>query len=162
MYWEDQEISQLRSSFLTGTSLKGMAKILNKSPGAVNKALTRFNIRPPSKPKTLWSAVLKEARKPAKASRPSAPFVSLRDTATWRSSGTKAMSIKPDKHWVQLREVIEFLQKQGESISIAGHEKAALYYMNKRPTSPTQLLVRANQYRSDMRLQPYYVESLTH
>ena len=67
MYWEENEVNQLKTSFFQGLSLKAMAKILNKSPGAVNKALTRFNIRPTKKPKSIWSlSMLNAAPKPHK------------------------------------------------------------------------------------------------
>ena len=160
MHWENSEVDTLRISFLQGMSLKGIARVLDKSPGAINKALTRFNIRPPRKPKPVWSiAALDVAPKPKRNRVKRDVLVSLRETSAWQSSKTIYMT--SDKHWVHLEEVVAFLLQSGEQLTVVGHGAHATYYLNKRLMSPADLLIKANQYRSEKRLPPFYVESLT-
>lgn len=163
MFWVENDINTLRISFLQGLSLKAMARILDKSPGAVNKALTRFNIRPSKKIKCVWSLFPKKKPDSSLSSFVKKnPLQSLRTTASWRSNGSKMMNHKVDHHWVGLNEVIRFLHEQHESVTVIGHGKEAIYYINRRVASPSQLLLKANQLRCEQKLAPYCVDFLTH
>ena len=44
--WTIQDIDALRKYYLEGKSFKEMARLLNRTPTAINKCLTRFQIRP--------------------------------------------------------------------------------------------------------------------
>lgn len=162
MCWAETDINTLRISFLQGLSLKAMARILDKSPGAVNKALTRFSIRPAKKNKCVWSLFPHKSENSKALVLRTRPLVSLRSTVAWHSKGVRMTQQKLDSHWVSLKDVINFLHEQRESVTVMGHGKEAVYYMNRRMVVPSQLLLKANQLRFEKKLAPFCVDSLTH
>lgn len=160
MLWEEKDIQKLRTLFLQGLPIKSMARIMDKSPGAVNKALTRLHIRPKKQAKPLWHASdshKKSLNKPQKAA---IDILTLRETPSWQKlcQATKRVS---NQYWVGWSEVIDYLQQCGEHVTVVKEGNKALFYLGKRIVSRAQLLVQANRNRSEQRLPPYCVESLT-
>lgn len=161
MAWEEQDIRTLRSLFLKGMPIKIMATLMKKTPGAVNKALSRLGIRPVRQHKPLWMATTAEEK--ARIHKPRNKIkkvVSLRETPSWRALNKEAC---PSTHklWVGWPEVVAYLQKCGEKISITGKGEQAMFYIGKRTCSRAQLLIRANQNRSEQQLPLYCVHAFT-
>lgn len=44
--WSFEEIQKMKTAYLENKSIKAIARMLDRTPTAVNKALTRFKIRP--------------------------------------------------------------------------------------------------------------------
>ena len=59
--WTVADIEQLRRYYLEQKSIKAMAQLLGHTPTAINKSLSRFNIRPISQ-KTFFSLTKKESK----------------------------------------------------------------------------------------------------
>src|SRR5690606_30768894 len=45
--WKSEDIEKLRHYFLKGIPIKIIARTMDRTPGSVNKALSRFHIRTP-------------------------------------------------------------------------------------------------------------------
>ena len=159
MIWDEEEILKLRDSFVQGCSLKIMARQFERSPGAVNKALTRFNIRPTQYKvkKPIFPPLNYEHKKP----RTPKPYMSLKETASWQYTHKHILKGGQDKPWVSWYGVLAFLKRNGYKVKSAGAGANVRYMLNGRAILPKQLLIQANKERVEQNLAPYHVENMT-
>ena len=133
--WTEDEIDRLRLDFLRGLSIKAIARIMERTPTAVNKALTRFQIRTP-----------RTIRKDE-----------TNDSSKRKHFFEKESRIRENIPWIPFLTVIDWLRNQGLIIKRIEDE----YHIGKRPYSPNQLLMFANKLRIEQGHEIFLVEGIT-
>ncbi len=144
--WTSEEIDTMKMGFLSGKSIKLMARELGRTPSALNKALTRFGIRfhrPNKKNKC-------EVKKLPMAStcKKNNPLAPQRQACIRNSYGL----------WVTLKRVIDYLCQLGYAVHVAETGTALL---NNQPVSHSKLLMLANKFRQENRKPIFLVEEVT-
>ena len=136
VYWSEKEIEYMREGFLRGESIKKIACGLGRTPGAVNKALSRFHIRTPR--------IFKErVEKPLK-------------TASWKVHREK--EIRASISWISITDVVSWLMEIGEHVE---SREGNGYLINRCPKTKLQLLMYANQKRLERGDEIFMVEDVT-
>lgn len=135
--WSPTELSQLQLAYTQGVPLKTLAQQLGRSPSALNKALTRFRIRPPRPPKQ----------------EPSSP----RPSPFFRHSHVKLRTSRLHlPRLISMEQLMLFLNQQGYCAQtrrfLLNQHIYPYYLINQRPSSPVHLLVLANTLRLQQRL----------
>ncbi len=138
--WTPEDIAALKIGFLKGTPLKVLSKQLNRSPTALNKALSRFRIRARSRFLTTSTLPTLRLAEPKRSHR----------------------NPSPTQLTVGLAEVVNFLCNDGYDISAnkftLNNRCYTQYLLNKKPTTPIRLLVLANTLRLERQL-PIFVSN---
>lgn len=134
--WSEQEIDILKEGFLRGESIKRIACQLNRTPGAVNKALSRFQIRTPR--------IFKVRAEKVKTA---SSFKVLREK-----------EIRATINWIDIADVILWLKGIGEKVEQGG---GGGYLINRCPKTKLQLLMYANQRRIERGDEIFMVEDVT-
>ncbi len=133
-YWKSEEIEKLRLYFLQGLSIKIMARTLDRTPGSVNKALSRFHIRTPR--------CFKERKLSSRTGR--------------RADVEKDLGMPSS--WTSFFNILQWLREQ----NIIIHETASgRLYLNKRPLSKMQLVMFANKRRIEQGHEIFLAEDVT-
>lgn len=141
--WTKEDIKLLKQYFLKGESIKIIARKLQRTPSALNKALTRFGIRS-----------LKKTRK-------TKPVSSLSQLFSISKNKKERLSFQ-ETPWVTLHEVIDYLRQKGFWVKSAkGQESKKEFFINKEPISPLSLLLRANRLRDEQGEVPFMVKNVT-
>ncbi len=133
--WTEDEIDRLRLDFLRGLPIKAIARSIERTPTAVNKALTRFQIRTP-----------RNLRKDE-----------AKDSSRRKQFFEKDNRIRETIPWIPFLTVIDWLRNQGLIIKRIEDN----YHIGRRPYSPTQLLMFANKLRIEQGHEIFLVEDIT-
>lgn len=150
--WRDEEIELLKTGFLQGKPLKEIAQSLNRTPTALNKALTRFGIRPKGIQKQCldWNHVSKKLLEESH-------LIHMRTRAQ-----TKVIE---ESKWVSLKKVIAFLTQNGDLVKTIHHKgdhaNEVRYLIDGRIYSPLQLVLKANRMRAAQNKSTFLVEDVT-
>jgi hypothetical protein len=156
--WTAQDIEQMKSGFLKGTPIKILARELDRTPTALNKALSRFSIRNPrpEKPKSIWN--------------------DFGQTHTNQSSHRLTSLKKIDRHlqrthrmkehniWVVMDDVLSLLDKRLHTVYLLkshSDPRECLYYFDGDRVSALKLIFVANRYRINDNKSPFCVEGIT-
>lgn len=138
--WTPAEVKMLKEGFLMHRPIKSLAREMNRSPTALNKALSRFKIR--ERVRTLRPA----------GTRPYAP------------SYRRRRRYVEDFQLVSMEQVVIFMRSQGYEVRrrlLQINERFSLQYIiNQRPVSGTKLLVMANQLRLEAQAPIFVVEHI--
>lgn len=152
VYWSEEDIDLLKEGFLRGESIKKIAMRLRRSPGAVNKALTRFHIRTPR--------IFKERAK------------KLELTMEKQHRLKREREVRASIRWIGMEEVVAWLIQQGDRVQclvekvetpphIQNNERVIEYRINRHPKTRLQLLMYANQKRLESGDEIFLVENVT-
>lgn len=129
--WKQNDIENLKSDYQQGVRIKVIAGKLGRTETAVQKALTRFGVRPQRKQKRIKKAIkLRESKvtSPAKAFKETSEQVSFTD-------------------------VIHYLMNKGQRIRAIGIDPSQKYcskfafLLNDQPASKMTMLIAANKLR---------------
>ena len=137
VHWSREEIEKLKEDFLKGAPIKIIAKALGRSPGAVNKALTRFQVRTP---RIFKEKILKY------------PSHKMHRLALLRERELKAKIC-----WTPLIEVTKWLQNNGDSVTVSD----GCFLINNRPMTEMQLIMHTNKKRIEQGFEIFLVEHVT-
>lgn len=180
--WSTAEIEKLRIGYREGASLKVIARLVDRSPTAVSKALTRLGIRPlgfrppgirPGIPAsgTLTCQQLERIINQELTSNKDLYSDSLeqkdKSTPPLFSNKNKKKLPEPGTFgWVPMESVLHYLESQGYEIIRCKKEKDTPYKMhdylvNHKPYHAPQVLMIANRLRFLRGLEPYLVENIT-
>ncbi len=194
--WSAQEIEYLKIGFQMKTRLKIIAKVLNRSETSVNKALSRFGIRPyglkgrlkndknvlsdpteisfkkaldkhcqNSEGSSFFLNVPKKSKifKPVKQGKKKSklPFKSsLNYEYLWSNKMPKTKDLQED--WHDFDFAVNFLRTIGDRVSYScANLKRKTLFINGKPFTAQQMLLRLNRSRLQSGLNPIYVANIT-
>lgn len=141
--WASKDIEALKAGFLVGMSMKELARDLQRTPTALNKALSRFNIRE-----------RKRFNKPARTPSELQALQKKKTVVKYKKS--------PDREvkFTILDEVVNYLGNYGYKIEQKAIKRdskfIAQYFFEKKPISETRLVLIANSIRLDCK-KPIFV-----
>lgn len=141
--WSPSDIETLKNGFLNGMSFKLLSERLGRSTTAVNKALSRFQIRP----------VRTRLKKTDWAQRPRQNLFQRRFVETEKIKVMRAALRRQRPVTITPSFLLAYLQSHGYSITMCNHvinaQHGRRYMLNQRPLTLVQLLVKANSIRLD-------------
>lgn len=143
MNWNNEDIEQLRLHFLKGLPIKLIARTLSRSPGAVNKALSRFNIRTPRRfkeKKTLLS------------------FKKVTSSLFQRKKKCSERERKCPSSWTSFSKIVEWLNDQGTECVPLSEDN---FLIQNRPYTKLQVVMYANKLRLERGYAIFLVENIT-
>ena len=155
--WTSFDIEQLLKGFLSGIPLKELARELDRTPTAVNKALTRFGIRRerPKQEKTLWND-FGNAEKHQSVH----PMTAIRKfDRRFRKQQNALVNT-----WGPMEQVLSVLDAKGHQIRLLEANKdprQSVYSLDGRKLRALQLVFMANRYRIEQNKAPFYVAEVT-
>lgn len=155
--WTSFDIEQLMKGYLSGTPLKSLAREMNRTPTALNKALTRFGIRRerPKQEKTLWNDF--GNMKPETTIH---PMTAIRRFDRKFRKQQKALI----NEWVPMDQILSVLDAKGHHVYMLESNKdprRSIYSLDDRKLSALQLVFMANRYRIQQNKAPFYVAEVT-
>ena len=155
--WTSFDIEQLMKGYLSGTPLKTLAREMNRTPTALNKALTRFGIRRerPKEEKTLWNDFgnMKPETTPH-------PMTAIRRFDRKFRKQQKALL----NEWVPMDEILTLLDEHGHCVYMTESNKdprRSIYVLDDHKRTALQLVFMANRYRIQQNKAPFYVAEVT-
>ena len=135
--WSPSDILHLQQAYTQGLSLKALSLRFGRSPTALNKALSRFQIRKPREPKL---STPPRPRPPRQMTLPRP-----REKIFCRRF-----------NMVSLEQIMDYLNHQGYCAQsrrfLLNKQLHPFYLVNQRPSSPIHLLVLANSLRLQQHL----------
>lgn len=154
--WSSSELKQLTNGYLSGVSIKELARRLNRTPTALNKALTRFGIRHQRKPKriTFWNAFGDADLKTYSPQTAIARF-----DRRYRKHQRELCS-----RWVPMDQVVSILESKGHIVQLLKameNPRQSLYLFDGKPLPALRLVFIANRYRLERNEGPFYVHGVT-
>ncbi len=154
--WSSSELKQLTNGYLSGVSIKELARQLDRTPTALNKALTRFGIRHKRKPKriTFWDAF---GAADLKTYSPQAAIA--RFDRRYRKYQQELCS-----RWVPMDQVLSILESKGHAVRLLKameNPRESLYLFDDKPIVALRLVFTANRYRLERNEAPFYVYGVT-
>lgn len=157
--WNPLEIEQLRLDFLKGFPIKMIARRLSRTPGAVNKALTRFHIRTPRDFRPRYPSFLRATPTSTTDTRTTYPPAAANSNhKKLAPKSTKKTPSTKQKGWVTFENVVEWIMNQNISCTPVGDEH---YLIQHRRHTLLQVLLFANKQRIAQGLDIFFVEGLT-
>ena len=148
--WSATDIAKARSYFLAGASLKNIASELKRSPTAINKALSRFGIRPISVEKGSKRKALRKRECPHYITAPSFEQRALQDEFD---------------NWVSFWKMCNYLEKQKirfYEVSEFGIQlENRRFRVDAKILSARQLLIMTNKLRAENNLKAFFVRGLS-
>lgn len=179
--WTQKDITRLAQGFYEGQSLKNLSSSLNRTPSALNKALTRFGIRQKKPKKTSQNGDNKgkkfdlDMAFTAKKQNKISMRTSLQENAKkHKVPFNKAVQSLYQEHlqakkdhkiqWITLSEVVQFLLKKGHVIFVESKSQnngEIYYYCEGKHLRPYELVIKMNQYRCEEKKQTLYVKEIT-
>jgi len=155
--WTSLEIEQLTQGFLSGTPLKELARKMDRTPTALNKALTRFGIRRerPKEEKTLWND-FGNAEKLHTLN----PMTAIKKFDRRFRKLQNALV----NQWVPMEQVLGVLDSNGHRVYMAQAHKdprESLYALDGRTVTALKIIFLANRYRIAHDQAPFYVAEVT-
>ncbi len=159
--WTEAEIQQIREGYLNGIALKIMAREMGRSPTALNKALTRFGIRPKKRKNKLRLLNLLENSISKVPSKPAPKKIREK---------SRHLDLYDQDHWVPFTDILIYLVDHGHSIfklkdphpKIKAQYEGShnLYAVDGKIMSSQQMLVKANRLRVQENKSPFIIEDL--
>ncbi len=151
--WTPQMVEQIRNGFLNGLELKVMAIAVGRTPGAVNKALSRFGIR---RTQNLIAFRGKSKRLPNIPKEKS-----INGTDQWFR---KFLNREREK-WVNFDEIISYLNSQNLKV-LPGNAKLSplknrQFIVGTKQYNALQILLIANKLRAEQNLSTFFVNNLS-
>jgi hypothetical protein len=143
--WTLQDIQRLRFLFLQGKQIKCIAKEMERSVTALNKAISRFGFRDKRKKQIepSWDGCI--------------PMVST-PSAFKEKKIFSYPDLNDNKKLAEFEHVIEYLNDLGVSIIIKnGH-----YYHRHEMLTRAQILLKANQERIRQNLPIFFIPYIAH
>lgn len=132
--WTHHDLLQLRQGYERKIPLRDLALQLGRSPTAINKALTRFHIRP-----------TRATKKALESKR----VLFFRSTPRGRKKDEPSVM-------ASLSDMMFYLQAHGYAIQARlftlNQQACPFYLVNQRPSSPVRILVLANTLRLEQHL----------
>ena len=155
--WTSFDIEQLMKGYLSGTLLKSLAREMNRTPTALNKALTRFGIRRerPRQEKSLWNDFSN-----AKPEQTLNPMTAIRKFDRKFRKQQKTLI----NEWVPMDQILSVLDAKGHHVYMLEANKdprCSIYSLDDRKLSALQLVFMANRYRIEQNKAPFYVAEVT-
>lgn len=159
--WKPLEIEQLRLDFLKGFPIKMIARRLSRTPGAVNKALTRFHIRTPRDFRPRYPSFLRvDLSKIQGIPSHTYPPQGAANSNQQKKPSTLTKKVQPhrSKGWVNFEDVVAWLHDQHIACTPTEDER---YLLQDRPHTLLQVILFANKRRIDQGLDIFFVEGIT-
>lgn len=145
--WTEENIKDLKTAYLQGSSLKKIAAKLNRSVSAVNKILARHNLRTHNRMECLPSlAEPVQKQKSAAKNRKKNP------------QEIKRFCVE-SRQWVLFERVLSWLRAQ--KVSVIKSDLDVYYEINGFPKSKHQILLMANVLREQHQLPIFFVKGVT-
>lgn len=148
--WSDTDINKMRSYFISGAQIKDIALMMNRTPTAVNKALTRFNIRAKQREKHLPINLSVKKEEDFFIKKPLFEIKSLQDEFD---------------NWVSFWKLCEYLGEQKVCFFEITKGGLALedrkFKVGEKILSAKQLMMMANKIRFENNLRPFFVRGLS-
>lgn len=146
--WTEEDIKKIRCCFIEGLQIKDIAKELNRTPTAINKALSRFNIRPIRQGIEVRSS-LKE-NKTCLAKKPSFEIKSLhREIDNWVSFCKLCDYLAQQK--------VRFYEVTKAGVSLEQRQ----FKVGEKILSTRELMMMANKIRFEKNLGPLFVRGVS-
>ena len=155
--WTSFDIEQLMKGYLSGTPLKSLAREMDRTPTAVNKALTRFGIRRERSkgPKGIWNDFGK-----IKPKKPIDPMTAIRTFDRKFRKQQKALL----NQWVPMDQILDVIDAKGHRIYMVESNqdpRRSIYSLDGRRLTALQVVFLANRYRIEQNKAPFYVAEIT-
>jgi len=148
--WSAADIEKARSYFLAGSSLKNIANELKRTLTAINKALSRFGIRPMSLEKGSKRKVSRKRECPHYITAPSFEQRALQDEFD---------------NWVSFWKVCNYLEKKKIRFYEVSEFRIQLenrkFRVDSKILSARQLLMMTNKLRAENNLKAFFVRGLS-
>jgi hypothetical protein len=140
MDWSNTNVQILKTEYIAGASIKRIASLLNRSPSAINKAITRFKI----------------TRKPyAKHILP--PPIKPRHHTN--NNNIPKITLPEIDEWVSIADIVGYLASSGFHISITND---CVITIGNKIYTPQQTIMIANKMRLENNELPYKVLDYTY
>jgi hypothetical protein len=136
--WSDLEIHNLKDLYLSNQPIKIIARMLDRSAPAVNKALSRFGIR-----------------MPRGYARPTASFTQNSPSVPPPKTQRRSKLTWDVDMWVKLSDVVDYLRKNGKKITQSTTMQG--WHLDHKPIYAHQLLMLANKLRLEKKLPIFLV-----
>jgi IS30 family transposase len=148
-FWSYEEIEKLRQARLKGFKAKEIARCLNRTENAVNKALRRYDfLENPSK--ELDPHIIKKIKK---------------NNPVNLTQLQKRLKKSHLSSWVEMKEVVQWLRSCSITITEihphSAYTSAMPFLYQGKNHSAAQILVLANRLRIEQNLLPFFVEGIT-
>jgi hypothetical protein len=150
-HWTESEIYQLRTHFLQGKPIKVIARDLGRTPTALNKAISRFGIRPlrSFKHRKSLSSLQISTSFPAKQTRVHEKSCSISFNPLH----------KIPNQIVDLAQVLQFLKDEGVEVQVISAQ-GNVFILNYASVNAQQIVLKANQIRTERGLPIFSVPYL--
>ncbi|MBN9343491.1 MAG: hypothetical protein BGO76_02670 [Caedibacter sp. 38-128] len=194
--WSAQEIEYLKVGFQMNIRLKVIAKVLKRSETSINKALSRFGIRPYGlkgrikNNKNILSCLSEETYKKVldnhcqelgypsffpvekkqgkllkenKLSKEKNTFP-LKSYSDYHSllSNQKSTAINFNNNWIDFESALILLKNIGDRVNCSHNNlNKKTIFINGKPFTAQQMLLRLNRLRMQSGLDPVYVANIT-
>jgi transposase len=189
--WDNVDKKKLLLMFNTGLPLRRIARILKRSPSAVNKALTRFGVRPfgtrklfsknyiylndkqlqqileESTQEQVINANLSDSQTGIEKALELAQIAKMKRSLFCRYKKQRANHAKFSKlKWLTFDYIIDYLRDNGYVVDKFEKYQSGIppnfsYLINNKPISKAQLLVEANKIRLLKKQDPFLVDGVT-
>lgn len=155
--WTSFDIEQLMKGYLSGTPLKSLAREMDRTPTAVNKALTRFGIRRErgKEEKAVWNDF--GNKKPEKTVD---PMTAIRRFDRNFRKQQKALT----NQWVPMDQILSVLDAKEHRVYMVESNpdpRRSIYSLDGRRLTALQIVFLANRYRIEQNKAPFYVAEIT-
>ncbi|MCE2716028.1 MAG: hypothetical protein ACK4V2_05675 [Pseudomonadota bacterium] len=147
--WSGADISKARNYFIAGLPIKDIAKEMNRTPTAINKALSRFKIRP----NKIREQEIRLCYRPQKSyliEKPSFELNALRNEVD---------------NWVGFWKLCEYLGQQKVCFYETTRNGTSLidrqFKVGEKILNAQQLMILANKIRLENNLRPFFVRGLS-
>lgn len=155
--WTASDIDELKKGFLSGIPLKELAWKMQRTPTALNKALTRFCIRRerPKEEKSLWNDFGN-----SKTPKTINPMIAIkRFDRRFRKLQKEATT-----QWVPMENVLAVMDSKGHHVYVSDTNKdprKTIYSVDDRHITALQVIFLANKYRIAQGKSPFCVQEVT-
>lgn len=138
--WTFEDVQRLKVAYISGKRTKEIARILHRTPTAVNKALSRFKIRHPLKKRLpLFMAPVKK---------------------TVKKITKKRISLPKLENWITFDTLLDYLKKAGCHVGLFDKDCEKICIDGKW-LSQLQAIMKANKIRLEQYKMPFKVLEVT-
>lgn len=150
--WTVNDINKLSQCYTKGMAIKEIARILDRTPTALHKAIARYNLH-----------ALNPSRKQNKMNEQGLP-VPKQNEVSEPSYLKKLFEKCLNEVWVDFRTVLEYLKEhdiKAEALKQYNECKEELYSVDRKIFVASQILLIANRIRVQDHLPPFKVHELS-
>jgi len=147
-HWTTSDISQLSQYYVEGLTMKEIARLLNRTPSSLYKAVKRFNLHTLNAKRSIMMT-------------DEEPKVRRRSSTSYLQ---KFFEKCFNEHWVKFDAVLEYLKKHHifvESLESKNTDQSSLYALNNKIFTASQVLLVANRIRVEQNLNPFKVQDVS-